>query len=244
MTPLQLITKLREKYSEFKNEKIGYAGRLDPLARGVVLLMIGGATKERDKYLGLDKEYEFEVLFGVTTDTYDVLGVVSDIGKDGGSIDMKNLVAYARNHLGEFWQEYPAFSSKTVKGKPLFWWSREKRLSEIVIPKHEVGIYEFEVLMIGAISTKELQELVFGRIDLIRGDFRQQEIRSTWRKFFLMKGAGEFLTARFRVACSSGMYVRSLVHKIGMDFGTGAIALDILRTKVERYKIENSISLG
>src|SRR4051812_2270372 len=77
-TPLQVIEKLREKFPEYKNVKIGYAGRLDPLAHGVLLLMIGDATKEREKYLGLDKSYEFEAVLGVSTDSYDVLGLVNN----------------------------------------------------------------------------------------------------------------------------------------------------------------------
>src|SRR3712207_2873397 len=77
-TPLEMITALLKEFPEYKDKKIGYAGRLDPLAHGVLLLMIGDATKQRKDYLGLDKMYEFEVLFGVETDTYDLLGFVKE----------------------------------------------------------------------------------------------------------------------------------------------------------------------
>ena len=61
-----------------------YAGRLDPMASGVLLVLAGEETKNKDKYLGLDKEYDFEILFGFATDTYDILGKV---------IKARNLIA-------------------------------------------------------------------------------------------------------------------------------------------------------
>jgi len=53
-----------------------YAGRLDPLAEGLLLVLTGEECKNKEKYLGLDKEYEVDVLFGFATDTYDILGKV------------------------------------------------------------------------------------------------------------------------------------------------------------------------
>ena len=77
-TPLQVVEKFREKHPEYAESKISYAGRLDPLAEGVLLLLIDKENKKREKYQKLDKEYEFEVLFGAATDTYDLLGIVDD----------------------------------------------------------------------------------------------------------------------------------------------------------------------
>ena len=53
VTPNQIIEKLREAQPEYQDIKIGFAGRLDPLAHGLLLLMTGDETKDRDKYLGL-----------------------------------------------------------------------------------------------------------------------------------------------------------------------------------------------
>ena len=51
-----------------------YAGRLDPMASGLLIVLAGEETKNKEKYLNLDKEYLFEVLFGFKTVTYDFLG--------------------------------------------------------------------------------------------------------------------------------------------------------------------------
>ena len=75
ISPLDAINTLKEKYSELKNEKMTYAGRLDPMAEGALLILAGKAVYEKEKYLKLDKEYEGEILFGFETDTYDVLGL-------------------------------------------------------------------------------------------------------------------------------------------------------------------------
>ena len=78
LTPLQVVEKFKEQFPEYAESKISYAGRLDPLAEGVLILLIDEENKNREKYQRLDKEYEFEVLFGVATDTYDLLGIVKN----------------------------------------------------------------------------------------------------------------------------------------------------------------------
>ena len=52
-------------------------GRLDPLAEGVLLILIGDECKNKEKYLGLDKEYEVAIIFGISTDTGDALGLAT-----------------------------------------------------------------------------------------------------------------------------------------------------------------------
>ncbi len=244
VTPLQVIYQLREKFPEYRDVKIGYAGRLDPMARGVLVLMVGEAAKERDRYLGLEKEYVFEVLFGVETDTYDVLGVL-DEGLSGRDqvIDKKRLELFVRDYPRNFLQAYPPFSSKAVHGRPLFWWSRQNRLSEIMIPSREVEIYEFEVLGMGEILEGDLRDLVNERINLVKGDFRQEKIREGWERFLKNCDMENFMTAKFKIRCSSGTYVRSLVHSMGEAFGTGAVALDIFRTRVGKYKVGEAIKI-
>ena len=58
------------------NDKVCYCGRLDPLARGLVLLLVGNECKNMDKHLGHNKEYEFEIIFGLSSDTDDPMGKI------------------------------------------------------------------------------------------------------------------------------------------------------------------------
>ena len=78
-TPLECLERYRALHPELAKEKMTYAGRLDPMAEGELLILIGGECKEKEKYLGLDKEYEVDVLFGFKTDTGDVLGKVTEV---------------------------------------------------------------------------------------------------------------------------------------------------------------------
>ena len=245
VTPLEVISQLRKEYPEYKDMKIGYAGRLDPLAHGVLLLMVGEAARERDNYLGLDKEYVFEALFGMSTDTYDILGEILDAQSSdiSQSIVKEKVNIFVNNHIKTFSLPYPPYSSKTVNGKPLFWWSRQNRLSEIAIPERTITISAFSSLSFASQTSDYLKKYVSERIGLVKGDFRQETVLARWDKILTVSKAGPYLTAKFRISCSSGTYVRSLIHDMGQDAGTGAIALDILRTRAGEHTLDKAIKL-
>jgi len=246
LTPYQLIQKLRFTKKEFQQIKIGFAGRLDPLAHGVMILMIGVETKNRDKYLGLPKEYEFEVMFGVSTDTYDALGIIQSCHPEfvWGSIKINQIKNFIKTKMGKQIQQYPPYSSKEINGKPLHQWARENRLSEIKIPEREIEIYKFKLLNIKKITVEEIKNKIAENFKNVDGDFRQSEILKKWDALFTGNKVEHFTIAKFKVNCSSGTYVRSLANEMGEFLDTGAIALSILRTKVGKYNLENSIRIG
>ncbi|MDX1535908.1 MAG: hypothetical protein R3346_04075, partial [Candidatus Spechtbacterales bacterium] len=68
-TPLQAIEQYREINPEYSNVKMGYAGRLDPLAEGVLIVPTGETLKKQKEYMDLDKKYTAKILFGFSTDT-------------------------------------------------------------------------------------------------------------------------------------------------------------------------------
>ena len=243
-TPLELIEELRLSFPEYQDVTIGYAGRLDPMAHGVMLLMLGEATKERDTYLHLEKVYEFEVLFGCDTDTYDVLGLLQKNATQTALIVNEKVNIFVKKHTGTIVQAYPPYSSKTVGGKPLFWWARNGKLSEIDIPKKEVTVFDFAVTGFDQIQKTDLKKRIIEMIERIKGDFRQEEIQKAWEIFFMKHHVKTFQTAKFRISCSSGTYVRGLVNELGAFLGTGAIALDIKRTQVGAYTIESTLRLS
>lgn len=244
MTPLEVIKILKEKFPEYKDVKIGYAGRLDPLAHGVLLLMVGETTKQKDKYLNLPKEYEFEVVFGVSTDTYDALGIPNVLANEAKQSLKNTINTFIKSKLGKHFQPYPPFSSKTVNGKALFWWAKKNKLSEIKIPNRKIEIYDFKLLEVNEISSEDLKKEIIQQIDSVKGDFRQKEIKEKWEEFFGKKApTGAFQTTRFKISCSSGTYVRSIANELGQKLGNGAITLEILRTKVGEYSIKESLIL-
>lgn len=77
-TPLECINRSKEEGVIPKQEKATYAGRLDPMAEGLLLVLTGDMVHKKDEYIKLPKDYEVEVLLGVSTDTGDVLGKIQD----------------------------------------------------------------------------------------------------------------------------------------------------------------------
>ncbi len=242
ITPYGLIEFFRHTHPQYQESIIGYAGRLDPLAHGVMLLMIGDATKERDKYLSLPKTYIVEALLGVETDTYDALGLLKDVHviarpQRGKAIStLRNQInAFLSKNIGTQQQPYPPFSSKAVQGKPLHWWARNNKLAEIEIPNHEITIHNITLQKVREKATDVVADDIFQQISAVKGDFRQEEIKQAWEKLFTATNQETLQTVTIQIDCSSGTYVRSLVYEMGKALGTGAIALDLLRTRVGDY---------
>lgn len=233
-TPLEVIQRFKVQNSKFKDSKIAYAGRLDPMARGEMILLIDEECKNRDHYQGLDKVYQFEVLFGVETDTYDILGRISGIRDLGLGTTTYNLIPKTlESFIGKQNQPYPPYSSINLNGHPLFWWARNGKLNEIEIPTKVITIYSLELIDSYEIKNEELKMKILERIDLVKGDFRQEEIKKDWEEFFLKnESEKKFKIYKFEAKVSSGTYIRQLVHEMGAQLNVGAIAVDINRTKI------------
>ncbi len=235
-TPLQALSRLRKERPRFAKEKLSYAGRLDPLAEGLLLILVGDANKERDKYLNLPKKYIFEVLFGWSTDSYDIAGKLVETSSEKISpiLLMEGVGAF----VGVYEQTYPPFSSKPVQGKPLFEWAKEGRLSEIKIPSHKVEIFNAVILKTGKISGSELDEYVHDSVTSLSGDFRQEEILACWEGNLSGTYSHNYDTATIEITCTSGTYVRVLAQELGKKMGVPALTLRIVRTEVGKYSLD------
>ena len=212
-----------------------YAGRLDPMASGLLLVLLGEETKNKEKYLKLDKEYEFEILFGFATDTYDVLGkVISNYELTITNYELKKQI---KNELvkftGKFIQQYPIYSSKTVKGKPLFAYARGGE--EVEIPERDVDVKSLKFIKLRKINNKKLLENIERRIAKVNGDFRQEEILKIWKK--RLKKENNFYITTFKIKCSSGTYVRGIANSLGEKLNIPSLAFSIKRTRVGKYVI-------
>lgn len=234
-TPLECMERFRISKGLDPLLPMTYAGRLDPMAEGVLLVLVGDECKNKDKYLGLDKEYEVEVLFGFATDTYDILGkVVSGEGRGTSEIQDLKIKGELQKFKGRFMQEYPAYSSKTVDGIQLHELANKGELPE-TMPTKEVEIYDIEILEEREISSQVLLKEINKKIMKVTGDFRQSEILDLWQKS-LNDLTGKHSIIKLRVSCSSGTYMRSLAHNSGKNLGVPAIAYSIKRTGVGEYR--------
>lgn len=243
VTPLQLINQLKKDKPEFKDHKIGFAGRLDPLARGVMLLTIGEANKNREPLLKLTKTYEFSVLFGVETDTYDYLGILKSFSVLKAPTDInRRIKKFVKENTGKFSQPYPPFSSKTIYGVPLFKLAKRQKLKIEDLPLKEIEIFNFKLISVNKISSQIISQEILQNLQKIKGFFRQKRIIKYWQKFFEINRDHDFITANFEIECSSGTYVRSLANRMGQVLGCSAIAFEIYRTKVGDFDIKDSLN--
>jgi len=240
-TPRERLERLRKERPDCEFEVLSYAGRLDPMAEGVLLCLVGSANRRREEYLDLSKEYTLDVLFGFSTDTYDILGRVIDFG-DTGKITRKVVEKGLTEFRGKLEQNYPPFSSKTVEGKPLFEWARSGAIESLMLPQRSVTIHNIALKETYKVPEAMLLSYIKDSIEKVEGDFRQEEILRLWRRQLKEKGEREFPAATIDVACSSGTYVRSIAHELGRGLHVPALALHILRTKVGEYSVEDSLT--
>jgi tRNA U55 pseudouridine synthase TruB len=105
-TPLQALERYRLEEGIAVDVPMTYAGRLDPMAEGDLIILVGEECKGKDRFLPMKKEYEVEFLLGVETDTYDLLGI----------FQKESEVSEITIEKGKFTQPYPPFSSKTFSG--------------------------------------------------------------------------------------------------------------------------------
>jgi tRNA pseudouridine55 synthase len=238
LTPLQAINKFKEQESGLQHEIISYAGRLDPMAEGILILLIGDENKNRDKYLKLRKVYEAEIIIGISTDTYDALGIVKSIKNE--FVDEREIKLALSGFKGKQKQKFPPFSSKTVKGKPLFWWIRNNKLNEIRIPEKDIEIYELNLHDYKKVLSGDFIEKVINKIEKVTGDFRQKEIIDKWREIDTNK---EFVKIKIMVECSSGTYIRGIANQLGEILKTGAITYSIKRIKIGDISKKDCIKL-
>lgn len=223
------LERFRSRYPEYAKSPITYAGRLDPMAEGLLLLLTDDDIYQKDSYLGLDKVYEASCIFGVSTDSYDVLGCVEASRDAEPELHKEDLAQLEKMSK----QAYPPFSSRKVKGKPLFIHAKEGSLDTIDIPSHDITIYSLSYLHKELYSAAKLKEHILGRIAQVVGDFRQEACQSSWKDYFATTTKKEYVIHHFRIHVSSGTYIRSLIKTLGDILGVPATCVHIKRVHIE-----------
>jgi tRNA pseudouridine55 synthase len=122
--------------------QIGHLGTLDPLATGVLVLLLGRATRLVQFYNGRRKRYTAAFRFGFATDSYDSDGEAQ--GADTPvALDAAALEKLANDKIGRFAQMPPAFSAKKIHGRPAYELARKKEPVELKAV--EVELYEYRL---------------------------------------------------------------------------------------------------
>ncbi len=127
ITSHDIVDRLRRK---LKMKKIGHAGTLDPLATGLMIMLIGKATKVSQFLISLDKSYDGEFLLGVETDSQDADGEVVSEKPVTDDVDQEKVEEEMKTFLGDQYQTPPMFSAKKIDGVPLYKMARKGKTVE------------------------------------------------------------------------------------------------------------------
>ncbi|MGV3757189.1 MAG: tRNA pseudouridine(55) synthase TruB [Verrucomicrobiota bacterium] len=182
----------------FNIKKVGHCGTLDPNATGLLILVLGKATKLSERLMSDDKVYEGTAKFGETTDSYDIDGeLVSSLPVPPLTVDILNQEA--ETFIGDILQTPPMASAIKVNGVPLY--KLAHKGLEVERKSRLIHIYTYRFTS-------------------------YQEPLGT-----------------FKVACTKGTYVRSLVHDLGQKLGCGAHLTALRRTVSGKFDVADALHL-
>jgi tRNA pseudouridine55 synthase len=199
-----------------KEKRVGHTGTLDPFATGVLVVMVGRATRLA-QFLSSDaKEYAALVRFGYATETGDRTGARRR--DDEGTAFEKRARAWSESEIeaalsalrGEIEQVPPMYSARKIAGRKLYELARKGETVERA--PRLVTIYEFEA------ERHPNGELLLWNED----------------------GTCDLLV---RVKCSAGTYVRVLAESLGERLGVGAHLASLRRTRAGEFRIEDGVTL-
>lgn len=133
------------KVKKICGEKVGYTGTLDPMATGVLPLLLGQGTKLSKYLINHDKTYIATIQLGKKTDTLDSEGsILEERLVDGKLLNKENVQRILECQIGKQIQTPPIYSAIKVNGKKLYEYARKG--VEVEIPKREIEIYNIELL--------------------------------------------------------------------------------------------------
>jgi len=200
-----------------KKTKIGHAGTLDPMATGLLIVLIGREqTKLQSDFLTLDKKYIAEITFGVSSNTYDI-DSNSVLSYSTNSKDLRNLKLeditkmLEENFKGEINQTVPAYSAVKVRGNKMYQYARKGE--SVSLPVKKVNIYNFKIISFENNYNKQTDDLSL-----------------------LPK-----LTIQFVV--SKGTYIRSIANDLGGLLGVGGVLSSLERTAIGKYNVKDAINI-
>ena len=207
ITSFDVIRNVRKEYNI---KKVGHIGTLDPLASGVLPVLIGKATKLSDYLMMHDKEYIAKIILGKKTSTGDREGnVIEEKEIEKSKISKENIEAVLNSFLGESYQIPPMYSAIKVNGKKLYELARENK--EIERTPRKINIAKIELLKIENVNVNENVNLSLQSIEIT-----------------------------YKVQCSKGTYIRTLSEDIAEKLGTVGYMSYLRRTRVGDFKIEDA----
>jgi len=156
LTSHDVVNRVRRILHE---RSVGHLGTLDPLATGVLPLVIGGLTRIAQFYTASEKSYEGVIRFGFATDTYDAQGEPCGAPQEV-VISLDRVREAAARFHGVIEQMPPPFSAKKIQGVPAYKLARKHK--EVPLKPAQVEIKEFEILTLSADRSQFLARVASG----------------------------------------------------------------------------------
>ncbi len=122
--------------------KVGHAGTLDPFATGLLVVLLGDATKKADKFLKLDKVYEATIRLGQISTTGDPEGELAEVSD--GQPSRREVEEVLQKFVGQVTQIPPKFSAIKINGQRAYKLAHAGK--DVEIPARQVTIYSIELL--------------------------------------------------------------------------------------------------
>lgn len=229
---------------EFKTKKVGHAGTLDPFADGLLVLLVGKATKLSDKFLNTDKEYRAKILFGIETNSGDPEGEITSFSSSREEISKQNIEQALIEFKNSYTQFVPVFSSVKVGGKKL----RELARSHdtFMIEDKRVKFYKKDKLVVDIdLPYKEVKILgsTINEIEKISKENLVQLFKSTYgnkKDVDINKLLPEYYYADITLTVSKGTYIRQFAIDLGKKLNIPSMLITLTRTKVGEFTLDNT----
>ncbi|MEK7620646.1 MAG: tRNA pseudouridine(55) synthase TruB [Patescibacteria group bacterium] len=240
MTSHDVVDRVRRLTGE---RRVGHAGTLDPFATGLLIVGVGRvATREMQKLVGLDKEYEAVFVLGKSSTTDDVEGTIVDaplhnhptittpspsLKRRGIEEKEGGLRKTVKQFIGEIDQVPPTYSAIKIGGKKMYEAAREGKPMEG--KPRKVTIYDFHVVSSrpseasGGIPNDSRS--LGSAVGLARDDTNKR------------------LKLNVKIKCSSGTYIRSLARDLGRALGGGGYVEQLRRTSIGPFSLKDAIAL-
>lgn len=205
---------IREIRHSLQMKAVGHAGTLDPLATGLLVILLGEATCLSNEFLNKDKSYLVKVRLGVETDTWDRDGQIKR--ENNSPLDMNWVLSETKKLVGDIELPVPIYSAVKRGGKKLYEYAREGK--DIPLPKRVMSFYDLNVFLEDpspdTLSTRE--------------DPLSQE-----KNFIYAK-----------ISCAKGGFIRSWANQLGSILGVGACVEELRRLSSSPYDVAQAIPLS
>lgn len=200
-----------------REKRIGHTGTLDPMASGVLPLVVGRATRLA-RFIGGDKAYDATIRLGLNTDTGDALGVPLGPPYSGPWPDLATIDAALDRFRGTFHQQPPAFSAKKIAGRRSYALARKAR-AQAAVAVEATGAEADADVAVALPDPVEVTAYAVRLIDAVDD------------------------CVRVSVRCSAGFYIRSLAVDLGAAVGTGAHLTALRRTEAAGVGLDRAVPL-